>query len=277
MRTSIEQKKEPHFISPRLLEALGGVMDDAGGKPLVDKGAYLWGVEDREKGKGLFNHVLLVSRVSNALAQELKKKAPEQYGSLNMRSVFEVALLHDVSKLYAQDRESLSANEKEGLGLRSDFKETDDETEQTGADWLKRLGFPEEVLEGVKDHFPQDIKDDPYWKIGLVADYMTGQKVMTLAERLDDVKRRWIDERAAQGVPPRIDPAVFERSRANIEAVAREVFGALETTDEEFIASHKLNDPKSATRSERFLRRTYEQKREARAKGLVRARIGDSR
>ena len=273
MERDIERKdKKPHFISPRLLEALGGIREETAVGPLIDRGEFVWGVEgveDRKKGEGLFRHVLLVSRVAYALAKELKEKRPGQYGDLDMRSVVEIALLHDVVKLYAQDREALSDEQKKAASVRKDLKEIDAETEEVGASWLKELGFPERVIEGTKDHFPERVINDPYWKIGVVADSLVGQRVMPLEDRLRDVKTRWIDEKIAAGEPPRVDPAAFERARGTIEAVARELFAAIGTTDEAFIEKHKLNDPESATRWERFLTGTRERAREDRAKGLV--------
>lgn len=45
-------KREPQIASSRLLEALGGIEIETSAGKLVDKGAYLWGVENSEKGKG---------------------------------------------------------------------------------------------------------------------------------------------------------------------------------------------------------------------------------
>ena len=270
-----EQKgKEPHFISPQLLAALGGVRKEtAAGLQLIEGGEFVWGVEgvgDREIGKGVFKHVLLVSRVAYTLAKELKEKGPRQYRDLDLGSVVEIALLHDVVKLYAQQREDLSDEQKAAAGIRRDLKETDPETEEVGASWLKDLGFPKLVTEGIKDHFPQQVIDNPYWKIGLVADYLASQEVMSLEERLTDVKKRWIDDEKAEGKLPRIDPAVFEHACRTIREVAHELFTALDTTDKKFIEEHRLDDPESATRWEKFLMRTRERKREALAKKLVR-------
>lgn len=270
-----EQKKEPHYISARLLDALSGIKESTVAGDLVARGAYLWGVEDSKKGEGIFNHVMLVSRVASILAEELQKKDPVQYGALDMRTVVETAILHDVSKLFGQDREFLSEEHKAVIGLRKDFREVDNEAENEGVRWLKEFGFSEEVQKSVKDHFPEKVVHNPYWKIVLVADYITGQHVMPLSERLQDVRQRWVDQPIAEGKQPRITSEEFNRSRRIIETVAQEIFHALGLTDEEFITQHRLNDPDTAGRWERFLRSTRERGQEKRATSLTRRFIGN--
>lgn len=261
---------QPHFISSRLLEALGGIKEKTAAGELVNKGAYLWGVEDRDKGFGLFKHVLLVSRVAYALAKELKEKAPDEYGAVDLKKVVETAILHDISKMYAQDREFLPPEKKDLIGLRRDFKEADIETEEVGVGWLRDLGFSEEVQKGIVDHFPEKPINDPYWKIVLASDFLAGQKVTTIKERLDDVHERWI----VKG--NRMPADVFARARATIESVGQELFTKLVTTDEAFIIAKDLNNPESATRWEKFLMGTYQKKREDAAKRHVARVIGNS-
>ncbi|MEK7618701.1 MAG: HDIG domain-containing metalloprotein [Patescibacteria group bacterium] len=268
--------KEPHFISSRLLAALSGIKEQTEVGGLVDRGAYLWDVEDREKGAGLFKHVMLASRVAYTLAEELKKKAPERYGSVDLKKVVEAAILHDISKLFAEDRESLSPEQKKVIGIRTDFKESDPDTEDVGVAWLQELGFSKEVLDGVKDHFPEMIANDPYWKIVLVADFLADRKIVPLEERFASVQSRWIDQRHEQGKDPRIDPGHFERAKNNIRTVANELFQILNTTDIAFIETNKLNDPASAKRWERFLTKTRENKEETRARRHVAREIGNS-
>lgn len=274
---SVKKEKEPHFISPRLLKALGGTKEETVVGPLVARNAYLWGVEDRDRGAGLFKHVMLVSRVAYALIKALKEKAPEIYGAIDSQKVVEGAILHDVSKLYAEERELLSPDQKQAIGVRVDFKEIDEETENIGVAWLKELGFSKEVLEGIKDHFPEKIIDNPYWKIILISDFLAGRQVVPLEERFLSVKTRWIDQQIAQGKEPRIDPAHLERAQQVIRDVSKEIFSLLGTTDVEFIKQHKLNDPASATRWERFFSQTREKKKEGLAERLVEKFIGDAR
>lgn len=267
-------EKEPHFISSRLLDALGGIKIKTLAGELVDKGSYLWGIEDREKSFGLFKHVLLVSRVAYNIAKDLQEKFPEEYKDLNLQSIVETAILHDVVKIYAQDRERISDSEKELLGIKKDFSETDIETEEVGISWLRDLGFPNEVLEGIKDHFPMEIIDDPYWKIVLVSDFMTGQKIMSVHDRLQDVRTRWVEDPIKNNRKPKIDPLVFDKAAVNITLVAKEIFSKLETTDEKFVEKYDLNNPDNATRWEKFLMGTYLDKSEFAAKRHVKRVLG---
>ena len=244
-----EEAKESHFVSSGVLTAL--------------EDASLWGVEDREKGEGIFKHVLLASRVAYCLAKELKEKKIAGYEEIDLELVVVRALLHDIDKLYIEDREGLAS-----------FEEISHEAEKRAIDRLKELGFSKEVYEAPKGQdLPQEIIDDPYWKTTIVADYMTGQKVMSIEERLDDIKKRWITQRQSEGKSPRMTLEEFERAKENIEKVAEEIFGYLGTTDKEFIEKYRLNDEASITRWEKFLMRTREKGKEKRALLLVKALI----
>ena len=273
-----KREKEPHFISSKLLKALGGIKEatPAGGL-VVDKGAYLWGAEDREKGAGIFRHVLLASRVAYNIAKELKKCDIAEYKNIDLQLVVEAALLHDIVKLYdGEDREKLPVEFKEALGLKADFKEISDETNAAGASWLKDLGFSPEVCEVIREHgFPTEIPKSPYAKIILLADFMTGQKIMPVEDRLNDVKSRWIDQRVAKGESPRIEPDLFAKAREVIKKTAQDIFQFLETNDTEFIESHKLNSDESQQRWERFLTKTRVKESEKRAKKHAEALLGD--
>ena len=279
MEETGEIRKEPHFIDSRVLKALGGHQKTkkVGDREIsLVEGAYLWSVDDKEKGKGIFRHCLLVSRVAYYLGKELKEKKILGYEDVNLQYVTQGALLHDAGKLYAESREKLSPEIKAALGIPLDFKESVSGADETASGWLKELGFSPEVYEAaIKDHnFPQEVKDNPYWRIILVADYMAGQRVMSVEERLNDVKTRWIDQRITQGLEPRIDPEMFAIAANNIRRVAKEIFTALETTDKEFIEKHGLNSSESQTRWEKFLMKTRVEGREQRAKELVETFIG---
>lgn len=268
--------KKPHFISSRLLEALGGIKEQTVAEALVDRGAYLWGVEDREKGAGIFRHVLLASRVAYNIAKELKKRDIPEYKNIDLQSVVEAALLHDIAKLYGEDREKLSVELKEALGLKADFKEISNETNEVGTSWLKDLGFSPAVYEAIREHgFPEEIPDNPYSKIILLADFMAGQKIMPVEERLADVKTRWIDQRIAQKQSPRIEPELFDKAQKVIREVAQEIFQFLGTGDNKFIEDFELNSDESMQRWEGFLTKTRMKKSEGRAKNHVRGLFKD--
>lgn len=264
----------PAHMSSRVLKALGGRKEtvDINGQEvtLVNDGAYLWGEEDRDKGKGILNHVLLARRTALALARALKEKQAPGFEDINLDHVADAATLHDVTKLYGEDREKLTPEQKAELGLPENFREIMDEVDDAGVEWLRKLGFPVEVYRAIIGHdFPLNIVDDPYWKIVLVADYMSGQHIMTVRERLDDVRTRWIDERLAKGEKPRIEPERFTIAEQNIKAVASELFDAIGMDDTDFIEINQLNSPDTMDRGERFIRRTAEVRIEDGAKKVV--------
>lgn len=274
--------KESGYINSKLLNALGGKKETVRLNnediSLVSDGAYLWGVEDHDKGRGVFNHVMLTARSAYYIGRELKDKQIPNYEDLNLPTLVNAAILHDVIKLAGEDREKLTAEQKVTLGLPENFREIMDEADEIGVDWLKNAGFPPEVYEAISAHdFPLRIVDDPYWKIILVADYMSGQKIMTVKDRLDDVRTRWIDEQVENGKSPRIEPDRFDIAGRNIKQVAGEIFGALEMEDQEFIDVYDLNSYSSMQRWEKFLRDTREAKTES-AKNAVRLveRVADS-
>lgn len=265
----------PSHISSRVLEALGGTkeMVNIDGKEvaLVNDGAYLWGTEDRDKGKGILNHVLLTRRTALALASALKEQQAPGFENIDLGYVADAATLHDVTKLYGEDRERLTPEQKSQLGLPENFREIMDEVDEVGVEWLRNLGFPVEVYGAIMSHdFPVNIVDNPYWKIVLVADYMSGQQIMTVDQRLNDVRTRWIDEKLANGEAPRIEPERFTVAEQNIKAVAAELFGAIGLEDRDFIEVNQLNSPAVMDRGEQFIRRTAERKIEDRARRAVR-------
>jgi len=184
--------------------------------------------------------------------------------------VADAATLHDVTKLYGEDREKLTPEQKAELGLPENFREIMDEVDGVGVEWLRKLGFPVEVYRAIMGHdFPLSIVDDPYWKIVLVADYMSGQQIMTVDERLNDVKTRWIDQQIVKGEKPRIEPERFAIAQQNIKTVAAELFDAIGMDDTNFIDINHLNSPDFMDRGERFIRRTAETRNEDRVKRAI--------
>lgn len=282
---STHSRKEPHFISSRLLKALGGIKEETAVGELVDQGAYLWGVkkgkdeekdeDNTKKGSGIFKHILLTSRTAYALAKELKEKGAEEYKDIDLKKVVEAAILHDITKLYGEDREKLPPELKKTLGLPLGFREISQEVDETGISWLLELGFSDEVSEAIRSHdFPEKVVDNSYWKIILLADYMsTSQKIIPVEERLQDVKTRWIDQPLDQGREPRIEPERFQKAQANIEQVAQEIFQLLGLEDKIFIEERQLNSDKSMNRWEKFLIKTRDEKTEERAKRHVKGLI----
>lgn len=268
-------EKRPHFITARLLDVLGGKKVDMppAGK-LIEKGAYLWGIEgseaeDRDRGKGILNHVLLVSRVAYTLGKLVQEKKVPGFENINLQSVVEAALLHDVDKLWGEEREKLPSEIKEALGLSPDFKELSDASDKTAGVWLTELGFSPEVIEGVKTHQDPDLGvKNPYWCLIVLSDYMASQRVMTVKERLQDIRARWIDNRVKNGELPRMSEEEFQREIYSASTAYDAVLGPLGMTDEEVIETYKLNSPEGQTRWEKFLRFTKQSGKEERAKKL---------
>jgi len=265
--------KEPGHISSKLLNTLGGEKETflLGEEEvsLVHDGSYLWGIGDKEKGAGILNHVLLTRRTALALAKDLKERRAPGFENINLQYVADAATLHDLIKLYSEDRERLTPEQKSALGLPQNFKEISNSADEVGVEWLQSERLPPEIYRAVLHDFPLHIVDDPYWKIVLIADYMSGQRIMSVVERLQDVRARWIDEKIEKGEIPRIEPDRFDTAKINIEAVAGELFGYLETTDSQFIESHNLNSPDSMDRGEIFIRKTAERGTEDKAKRAV--------
>ncbi len=230
-------------VTSGLLEVLGGTQKIVDGWPVVETGAFYLTEENPDRGAGIFRHVVLTSRPAYFLAMELMVKDPERFGDLNLTWIVQGALTHDVAKMISQDQEKLPPEVKSMLGIRPDFRETDAEAEHVGVVWLCKAGFAKEVYENIVDHFPQKLRDSWYWKIILLADYMTSQKVMPVRQRLKDVSDRWIDLRIEQGLEPKISRDAFDKAEVQILAVAEEIFGILGMTDEEFISKHELNNP----------------------------------
>ena len=67
----------------------------------------------------------------------------------------------------------------------------------------------------------------------------------------------------------------FSKAQENIEEVAKEIFGLLGISDEEFISKNQLNTDASMQRWEKFLTQTRVKQSESRAKKHVEAMIGD--
>ena len=132
----IGEAKKSHFIPDRLLEAIGGteekIMVGDEGVSLIDQGGYLWGVKDKERGKGILRHVFLTSRVAHRLAEELKHRKAKSYEDIVLRYVVEGAILHDITKLYGESREELPLEIKKALGIPEDFQEVSPEVEEVG-------------------------------------------------------------------------------------------------------------------------------------------------
>lgn len=230
-------------VTPGLLEVLGGTQKIVEGWPVVETGAFYLTEENPDRAAGIFRHVVLTSRPAYFLTMELMVKDPERFGDLNLTWIVQGAITHDVSKMKSLDQERLPPAVKVMLGIRPDFKETDPEAEEVGVEWLRNAGLAEAVYENIVDHFPQKLRDSWYWKIILLADYMTSQKVMPVRQRLKDVSDRWIDQRIAQGLEPKISRDAFDKAEVHILAVAEEIFAILGMTDEEFINKHELNNP----------------------------------
>ncbi|MBI4999878.1 hypothetical protein HZB97_03875, partial [Candidatus Gottesmanbacteria bacterium] len=119
--------KKLQIISSKVLDALGGTrrVKKVGDQEVtLIEGAYLWGVDDPEKGKGILRHSGLVSRIAYYLAEDLKKRGVEGFENINSGYAALGGLFHDTRKLWAESREFLTLEQKVALGILADFKES---------------------------------------------------------------------------------------------------------------------------------------------------------
>lgn len=253
------------IITSSLLRALGGdfetVVIDGAEIDLPSNGANLWGVELTDAVDRVSNHVFIAGRIAYAVGNELKSNGIPGYENIDLGLLTQGAILHDVIKLPSRPREQLTPDQRTQIGLEPNYREISDQADDIAIQWLQKHGLAPEVYNAIRAHdFPQQIVDDPYWKILVIADSMAGQHVMTVDERLDDVKTRWIDEPKAKAAQEGKEPLLgieenrFERARMIINEVANEIFGSLGTTDAQFIHDNSLTDDSKMPKWEKFLR-----------------------
>lgn len=295
-----EESRKAFVLPTRTLDLLGGeiekVVVDNQEVSIVSKGAYLWGVDALEVGKGVFNHACVVGRYSWYLAKELRNKSEStgdgKYNGLDERIAAEAGVIHDVGKLrFAPARipghvgiEDLSSKGKKLLGYSPDFQEISTEADEEIIKWLKEEGIPQEVIDGVRGHdFPvsEAAVETPYQQILMMADYACGQDCGIVRERLNDVYERWIlnyvvnkddfpnkepidivrdnwkELEFGSDEAPRISPERAAKAAEIIEGTARELFNYLETTEEEFIREYNLNSEISIPPWEKVLRNAW--------------------
>ncbi len=266
-------EKGPQYITPRLLDALGGKTVETPAGKLIEKYAYLWGLDDTENkdlGKGIFNHLLLASRVGYTIGKLLKEKGIPEFKDINLQYVVEATILHDINKLYGEQREKLPPEAKKALGLDPNYKELSDESDRRAAEWVQELGFAPEVREAIQTHkSPQEGIKNPYWTLVVLSDAMTSQRIMPPEERLADIKERWIDKPLRETGKPRMDEEGWKKEREYSDTVRDKIFPLLGITPEELIETYQLNNPESQTRWEKFLRKTRTDNTDVRAKHLV--------
>lgn len=221
------------FPDSRILKALGGSQEQelverrmiSGVRKhvrLMVEGAGLWETDDKEDWDGVFNHLCLDANLSTAIAERLQKLArnaefrshlsatdresylPELDNSQFLQHVMNASWMHDIAKRL--DEEDEHRVRREG-GDYVDFHD------MLAYDLAEELGLPEEVCNACRSHhFPTSLDHFKLIdKIILCADLMSGQKYMTPQERFADIRKRWIEDRIADGKAPRIDPRRFEK------------------------------------------------------------------
>lgn len=248
--TEAEQDSSP-IITPKVLEAL--------------EGGELWAVELTDAVEAISNHSFLAGRTADYLGKALKEKGVPGYKNVDLGLVVQGALLHDSMKLPSRHLVDLTPEQKSVLGLSEDPYKTSNGADELATKWLKQLGFPPQVYEGIRAHdFPQAITDNPYWKIIVLSDAMAGPRITTVNERVTDLHKRWIKDPTEKGLKPVVEEEQFRVAENNFHTVANEIFEALGTTDEKFIEDNKLDDDSSMPKWERFLRRQRGLKRERR-------------
>ncbi len=230
----------PAIITPALLRALGSEQEtiqfENGDSVDIPKFAQLWGVELTDGVEPISNHSFLAGRTAWNIGTELKKAGVAGYENLNVEFLTQGAIIHDILKLPSRFIAKLPANQQDQL------ESPDDMTSR----WLEELEFPKEVQDGIRAHdFPEAVIDNPYWKIIVLSDAMAGEHIMPVKERLIGVRARY----------PDVTKERFDAATHTFNTLADEIFGALGTNDEGFIAEHELTDDKSMPKWERFLRR----------------------
>lgn len=212
------RRERPFVFPPSVLKFLGGVLEEVDlperKVTLVKEGAYLWGVDNLEAGKGIFNHVCLVGRMAYYLATTLKEKSSQlgdgKYEDLDPNLTAMLGVCHDAVKLHSGSnpnkgrwiagREDLTSEEKQRLGLPRGYKEISPEADEIVVEWLAKYpDLPKEFVEKFKEVIVgHDFSVDPkayettYQKLIQIADFSVSQKFMTTKERWIEVADRWV-------------------------------------------------------------------------------------
>ncbi|MDD5031522.1 MAG: HD domain-containing protein [Patescibacteria group bacterium] len=241
----------------RALEILGGEQREDNSQEakivkFMTEGAGYWNVPDKEKWKGVFNHIMLEYNAGIHIAKRLKRigeeKNIDELKNIDGREAATAALLSDIGKRRAEEAIAKGETKEDTHG-------------QIGKDMLEKAGFSETISRIASSHdFPTSKDQLPtiYDKIALFADAIAGQKYMLPSERLHDIEQRWITQRKEQGKNPLINEDKFEQYRQVVQEVADEIFGLLGEDPEEFIR----NIPHS--REERYLRALFDKNLENR-------------
>lgn len=220
----IPDEGKPAFVLPiAALELLGGkfttfLRDNGDSVEMVDDGACLFGVENLEKSKGIFNHSLLVGRKAWALARALRGKSEElgdgRYSDVNPNLAFMLGVFHDIVKLHSGSnpvpkegtivvgRENLTPAERQRLGISAEYREISPEADSFAVRWVEDSGLPPDFITEFKrvvvgHDFPQSEEaiETVYQRLIQVCDYSVAQSLdMTLRQRWNDVAARWVKE-----------------------------------------------------------------------------------
>lgn len=161
---------------------------------MVREGPYLWGVDNLEAGKGVFNHVCLVEKMGYYLTKALKERSSQlgdrMYEDLDPNLVAMLGVCHDAVKLHSGSnpkkekgwitgREDLNPEEKESLGLPKSYREISPEADKIAVSWLSKYpDLPREFVEKFKEVVVgHDFSVDPraygtiYQKLVQIADF----------------------------------------------------------------------------------------------------------
>lgn len=276
---------ERMILTPHLMAILGGYLEKVIFRErellLVKEGAYLWGVDFLDTGKGIFNHVCLVARKAYLLTMLLKNKSitrnDGKYENLCPGMSAILGLTHDLIKLHSgtnpkrdnctwiAGREDLTTDEKLALGLPAEYQESHPLAGEIASDWAKKY-FPQNTADELISIINKEgINKNIYQKIILFCDYSVGQCMQTTRQRCNDIVSRWIKPyitnweifngdnieillyNANQLVwdksnPPRIKPETRANTVNNALILAKEFTDYLDLSEEELNSNSELKE-----------------------------------
>lgn len=228
------------------------------------KGAGYWNIrnedgsvneDEKKKWRGIVNHILLEYNFSLYIAKKLKEVGEQQdiqeLKDLKLSDVADASFIIDIAKRRSEEARA-SGKAPEDKDIHTEL----------GYQMAKQIGLPEHVCRVARSHdFPLSEDELPTWleRIVFIADVHTSQSYITVDQRMNDVRIRWITQRQEKGLNPLLNPQLFKKYEAVAHSVNKQIMDLLGISDERtFLA----NIPH--LREERYLRALFERNMEDR-------------